>query len=141
MPASTLNTIHAINRQPSNPPPPRIPTVVHQYRRPTLINYNWNNSGRGRGGFRGKGRGRRSENRRGKCGRNKEQGSSTGNTVPNILAPVIAPQDPIITLAVNEPAPSEIDNFLNEFVNTDLASNSGDVVMINGVASEGDFTV
>ena len=119
----------------------RVPTVVHQYRRPAPINYNWNNSGRGRGGFRGKGRGGRSDNRRGKRGRNEEQGSSTGNTVPDIPAPVIAPQDPIITPAVNEPAPSEIDDFLNEFANTDLASNSGDVVMINGVASEGDFTV
>ena len=142
MPASALDTIiRAINRQPNNPPPPRVPTVVRQYRRPAPINYNRNNSGRGRGGFRGKGRGGRSDNRRGKRGRNEEQGSSTGNTVPDIPAPVIAPQDPIITPAVNEPAPSEIDDFLNEFTNTDLASNSGDVVMINGVASEGDFTV
>ena len=61
--------------------------------------------------------------------------------VTDIPAPVIAPQDPIITLAVNEPAPSEINDFLNEFANTDLASNSSDVVMINGVTSEGDFTV
>ena len=61
--------------------------------------------------------------------------------VPNIPAPVITPQDLIITLAVNELAPSKINNFLNEFTNTDLASNSGDVIMINGVASEGDFTV
>ena len=61
--------------------------------------------------------------------------------VPDIPAPVIAPQDLIITLAVNELAPSEIDDFLNKFANTNLASNSGDVVMINGVASEGDFTI
>ena len=81
------------------------------------------------------------DNRRGKCGRNEEQGSSTSNMVPNILALVIAPQDPIITPAVNKPAPSKIDDFLNEFTNTNLTSNSSDVVMINGVTSKGDFTI
>ena len=44
-----------------------------------------------------------------------------------------------ITIQVSTVA--EIDDFLNEFANTNLASNSGDVVMINGVASKGDFTV
>ena len=61
--------------------------------------------------------------------------------VPNIPALVTTPQDPIITPAINELAPSKIDNFLNEFSNTDLASNSGDVIMINGVTSKGDFTI
>ena len=107
--------IHTINCQP-NHPPPHIPTIVYQYRRPAPINYSCrNNLMQGRGGFGGKRRGRKLDDRRGKCGRNKEQGSSTSNIVPNIPAPVIIPQDPIITLAINKPACSEINNSLNEF--------------------------
>jgi hypothetical protein len=128
MPAEALDTIiRAIGRRPADPPHPRV--VTRYIRRPTPI-YNTRGRGGYRGGYGGRGRGT-SLNRRGRrSGRDEETDHNPTAWTINTVTPA-----PIINAPTAPTADIDL-AFLNDFSNTDLASNAGDdIVMVNDAAT------